>query len=42
MSRVAVVGAGTMGSGIAHLLAQLVAAGRLGKKSGRGFHVYRD
>ena len=26
----------------APLLAQLVAAGRLGKKSGRGFYVYRD
>ena len=26
----------------APLLAQLVAAGHLGKKSGRGFHVYRD
>jgi 3-hydroxybutyryl-CoA dehydrogenase len=26
----------------APLLAQMVAAGRLGKKSGRGFHVYRD
>ena len=26
----------------APLLAQMVAAGRLGRKSGRGFHVYRD
>jgi 3-hydroxybutyryl-CoA dehydrogenase len=26
----------------APLLAQMVAAGRLGKKSGRGFYVYRD
>jgi 3-hydroxybutyryl-CoA dehydrogenase len=26
----------------APLLAQMVAAGRLGKKSGRGFHAYRD
>jgi len=26
----------------APLLRQMVAAGRLGRKSGRGFHVYRD